>query len=389
MCPHCFGIFNGCTFDTNSRCPSVETVSANAKVIAAGGVGVLSLVALIRPPYLRTFTLATIELLLAIVRRPAPGTEFEVKADTKTSAIITAVKSGVLTLESALIQITDVMDTSITDVQTAKFTAAISALKALKEVNSLSLTATAGQGGALSFLWAKASEVQRDLSKTSVKVVLNDSDDSGHSRSASAKLVRPAEFEAFMEMITLFTMFASAMGFASSLLINDFFLEVVFGGMRRGFSWQLCCEIVTELLRRVDDSLGKITLGTVYNESYLNSVVDLADSYCMQHYGFSRDTFRTRGGTPRERTPKTPANGKGAKFNGKFTASGRPCGAFNVNGDHHVHMLTADGTCKFNHVCDHWVSGKGKNGRCLGEKGTPGHRRDACDNPDKCDSPEQ
>ena len=78
VCPHCFGIFNGCTFDTNSKCPSVETVSANARVIAAGGVGVLSLVALIRPPYLRTFTLATIELLLAVVRRPAPGTEFEV-----------------------------------------------------------------------------------------------------------------------------------------------------------------------------------------------------------------------------------------------------------------------------------------------------------------------
>ena len=86
VCPHCFGIFNGCTFDTNTKCPSIETVSANAKVIAAGGVGVLSLVALIRPPYLRTFTLATIELLLAIVRRPAPGTEFEVKPNTKTSA---------------------------------------------------------------------------------------------------------------------------------------------------------------------------------------------------------------------------------------------------------------------------------------------------------------
>ena len=106
-----------------------SSYSANAKVIAAGGVGVLSLVALIRPPYLRTFTLATIELLLAIVRRPAPGTEFEVKADTKTSAIISAVKSGVLTLESALIQITDVMDTNINEEQTAKFTAAISAVQ--------------------------------------------------------------------------------------------------------------------------------------------------------------------------------------------------------------------------------------------------------------------
>ena len=39
------------------------------------------------------------------------------------------------------------------------------------------------------------------------------------------------------------------------------------------------------------------------------------------------------------------------------------------------------------HKCNHWVTGKGANGRCLNTKGTPGHSRANCDNPDKCDEP--
>ena len=50
-------------------------------------------------------------------------------------------------------------------------------------------------------------------------------------------------------------------------------------------------------------------------------------------------------------------------------------------------MLKPDGTCRFAHVCDMWVTGKGPKGRCMGEKGTPGHSRLKCDNPDKCDAP--
>ena len=75
-------------------------------------------------------------------------------------------------------------------------------------------------------------------------------------------------------------------------------------------------------------------------------------------------------------------------INGKFSASsGACCVFFNTGKEHPASALHPDGTCKFNHVCDHWVSNKGKNGKCLGTAGTKGHCRATCDNPHKCDAP--
>ena len=48
-------------------------------------------------------------------------------------------------------------------------------------------------------------------------------------------------------------------------------------------------------------------------------------------------------------------------------------------------MLTAEGKCKYDHVCDQWVTDKGPKGRCLSAK----HKRGECDNPNKCDQPAQ
>ena len=111
--------------------------------------------------------------------------------------------------------------------------------------------------------------------------------------------------------------------------------------------------------------------------------------------------FRTRGGTPRaEGPPATPPStpspaprGGGAgpcsvkkPYNGKFTPGGRTCSAFNVGREHQARELFADGTCKFDHVCDHWVNNKGKAGQCRNSAGTPGHSRATCDNPHGCDN---
>ena len=64
----------------------------------------------------------------------------------------------------------------------------------------------------------------------------------------------------------------------------------------------------------------------------------------------------------------------------------KPCAAFNSGAAHNAFQLKADGSCRFGHVCDHWVSDKGPGGKCLGSAGTKGHARDACDNPGRCDS---
>ena len=68
-------------------------------------------------------------------------------------------------------------------------------------------------------------------------------------------------------------------------------------------------------------------------------------------------------------------------YMGKFYPKCRPCKAFNEGGV--CTDLYPDGTCKYNLVCDHWMSNKGKDGRCL----CPDHARFRCTNPERCDEP--
>ena len=63
------------------------------------------------------------------------------------------------------------------------------------------------------------------------------------------------------------------------------------------------------------------------------------------------------------------------------------CPAFNRNETHGANLLKPDGTCKFRHLCHHWVDNKGPKGRCLNTAGSPGHGHYNCDNPNKCSKP--
>ena len=38
--------------------------------------------------------------------------------------------------------------------------------------------------------------------------------------------------------------------------------------------WQLAHELLMVMFRRIEDSGGRLTLGNVYDESYLNTVMD-------------------------------------------------------------------------------------------------------------------
>ena len=73
-----------------------------------------------------------------------------------------------------------------------------------------------------------------------------------------------------------------------------------------------------------------------------------------------------------------------AVFNGNFTRGGSPCISFNLGiKKHPASSLDSNGKCRYNHICDQWVSGKGPKGIC----GSDQHHRKACDNPNKIDKP--
>ena len=67
-CPHCNGGIPSCVWITSNKCPAVDMVAANSAVVAAG-TGVLALAGLLKPRFMRIFSLISFETILNLVKR--------------------------------------------------------------------------------------------------------------------------------------------------------------------------------------------------------------------------------------------------------------------------------------------------------------------------------
>ena len=386
-CPHCNGNFASCKWEDSGTCPTVTVVAENAAIFMGTAAGILTLTAIVKAKFLRAFSKTSLSTLLTLFNRPAPGTPFVVTAGTKGSAILSAVSFGQISVESALFQLADLLEEAATDTERLLIKGRIETIKVLKP-----RVDEEGEGfvpvslGIYSFIWAKCSEYvmsQAHLDRVSVDARDSSGSSGGTSSSFSARIFRPGSMSDFGEMINLFIMICHGLAVASCMLLTEFFATVVYEGMRlRGESWMLTHEVMLIMFRRVEDSGGRLTLGSIFDDIYLNSIVEEAKLRVDMF-------FRTGAGNALKAGPPT---GTGVKYNGKFSSDGKVCPHFNredpkqagKSAPHPHDCLKPDGTCKFNHVCNKWVSDKGKGGRCLCTAGTPGHARFACDNPNRC-----
>ena len=98
--------------------------------------------------------------------------------------------------------------------------------------------------------------------------------------------------EDFSEMMNLFIMMASALGLVSSLVIADYFQHVVYDVMRvHKRTWQHAHELHLIMLRLIEDSGGRLTFHTCYDEKYLNTIMEEAATNVAVF-------FRALGGNP-------------------------------------------------------------------------------------------
>ena len=383
-CPHCFGNLASCTYGDDAKCPTIDVPTANAAIVAAG-VGALTIAKIIKPRFLRMFSRVAFDTVLCLVKRSEPGTAFEITSTTTSTAILSAIHNGQLSMEMAIFKLCDLMEAADGEETRSTLKYRLDSLKTAADVRS-KLPSGAFKGlydsGVLTFMWAKVSEfVMTKGMQVKLHMDASRSGDSSSSSDLSAKIHRPETMEQFAEMMNLFCLYSHGLAICSAVILSDFYEHVIFDTIRqRGESWQLAHELMLIMFRRVEDSGGALNLGTVYDEMYLNSVMAEAKS---SHLTF----FRSPGGNPGNVNDQHRETSKSVKWNKKFNYSGRPCKAFNEGIEHTPAMLNKDGSCKFNHVCDKWVSDKGKNGRCLGCAGTPGHNRLACDNPSRCNEP--
>ena len=154
----------------------------------------------------------------------------------------------------------------------------------------------------------------------------------------------------------------------------------------RGYPWQVAQELMIVMLRRIEDSAGKLNIANCINDSYLNTVLDEAMESAKHHYGAA--FFRQVAVGDRSRNGNTDGAGAGTDHckNGKFTSTSKDCCPFwNTGKPHPASAVDANGVCKKLHACDCFVGNKGPNGKCM----DPAHRRGACDNPNKRSTPLQ
>ena len=159
VCPGCFGNIASCTYDTNGKCPTLDQVITNANVVAGvSGVTatVLSLTGIISARFLRMFTRSHLQLVMQLVKRPAPGSVFELTKDTKLSAILSAVGNGMITMEQAAVTFAGFIDDEADEAARKALTDKFKLLTSTKDLKSFAGTgAVASDAGVYSWLWGK------------------------------------------------------------------------------------------------------------------------------------------------------------------------------------------------------------------------------------------
>ena len=384
-CPFCFGNIPTCTFGaaTGASCPAEAVPRENAAIITGSTTGSLKLAGCLAPRFLRMLTRSELSTVTTLANRPPPGTAITFTATTKLKELMVYMKQGLLSKEQIEVTFAEFIDAE-TDA-TKK--------KDLRENVKFLMSAVEGDAGNEEdpgglYTWLLGMVVAFVLTGTVVTTSsLSNGSTPGVASASTAKhkvkIPRPKTLLHLLEILNLYVMFFVALGLGPASLITTFIQCVVIDSIVvRKYEWYVAYELMIVLFRKIENSVGnKFNLGNVIDEVHLNSALEEATEAAKMF-------FRAGGGTPRLDERESLGEGGKKKFNGKFNKDEkcRACAVFNSGGEHKPHMLTDDGTCRFIHVCDHWVDDQGPGGICRNKAGKPGHNRRTCDNPHKCDA---
>ena len=138
--------------------------------------------------------------------------------------------------------------------------------------------------GILTFMLAKVSGF---VMNKEMEIKLQGNKKSSDSSSdLTAKLVRPANMVECSEMFNLFILYVHALAISNVLVVIDFIEHAFYDTVRRREkSWQFAFELVLVMFRRIEDSGGRLNLGNVYEETYLNTVMDEAQASFLRVSG--------------------------------------------------------------------------------------------------------
>jgi hypothetical protein len=306
-CPYCFGNIGSCKYDAERKCPAADLPVQNAGLVAnvaavvSTGVS-LTLTNVISPRFLRMFSKAHLSALLQLLQKPPAGTIFEITVDTKLTHILQAISNGMVTMEQAAIVYAGFIDEETDSDKRSALRETYKLLTSTKDFKAFTSGSNAPMDqGYWTWLYGKVSTfvAERGMQTTvSLEVGSSSAADEKKSGVLSSTIKRFKNSWDFMEALNLFMMFATALGLCSCVALAEFYEFVVFDTIRmRKQPWELAAELFLVMLRRIEDSAGRLNLVNATNEVHLNTVMDEARANTEHFHGAA--FFRTRAGNAR------------------------------------------------------------------------------------------
>ena len=376
-CSHCKDTIPGCA--GGAACPLHKTVAENMTRVAAAAGGVISLMSLVPDRIMAVFTRPVLDGIASAVSRATTGAKPYDFSGKPPAQIVTAVFEGLVSFTEAGPQLLALQAASTEAKERENITSALQLLSTFSQLKQ------APRGSTSSYylmIWALVSNyVMAADDRAAVPGRAGSAEEHASSggklgdagmTATSAKIKDPQTAEQFFEMLTWFPVMTHALGICSVLVCVPFIDDVVHRGIRRqGHTWELSYCLLLVYLKHVELAASEdVHLGNIYNSGGQDTKIREAEEKARGVFGA---TFRTRRGEPRV----VRENGKkewNKAFNNSSTAV--PCAAYNNKADHEHKSLHGDGTCKYAHVCNQFVSDKGPGGQCRGN-----HPRKDCDYP--------
>ena len=376
VCIHCNDQLEGCM--GGDTCAFVAGTNSNAVLVSTVGTlavgAALSVGSMLPRAYLAVLTRSTLDSLLALTRRVLPGAAVSLAGKTIDQLLVHA-RDGSAPPRDIIGELSGLIPGASAD-ERDMIKLAMDAVKAYNDFQKTPATTSSTTGetvGVLRYLWALSGKIVLRGNSTATIVLDRDAGVSGAQR-LSEKIHRPESAEQFTDMLFTFAAICHALGVCNFLLWTTFARAVVFDVMlQEGYSWSFAHELLMVYFEDIDGS-ATLNFKTIMEDGSTDRRRRLAEVNLKTHYP-KVDIFR-----PAVSNGDGGGGGGGGgkkEWNGRFTkGNSQRCADWNAGNP--CTRLHPNGTCRYNHICDHWIVGQGKDAMC-----GLAHPRCKCTNPDK------
>ena len=396
-CPTCGGAVEGCD---GTSCPWLDGVAQNARAVAAATMvvtSVLTLKTLLPDGLLQAFPRQALDTLLTLSKMPSRGVPIDLSSGSLDIPTLKLYWSAGRVSRAEVSRGVDIITEHVynlagDDGKAAQAKLAMS-LKSLEIAMKDEPSSADVEGGYRHYIMSRISHFVLRVDASSA--IRSATDRASTASLSGSNLVGifmfpPREVADLVipQMVHYYCLFVHALGFENILGLGLFVNRVVYDTvLKLGYTWMFALELLLVYLKALDGS-NVLNMTTIWEGGSQDTYLNKAKSEFRLRWGDKAMFFRTHGGNPLDTSrgggdDDTPFNGWGKRkpFNGRSSQDpkARPCVCHNLHKDHPSKSLLADGTCKYAHVCDQYVTDQGPGGRCRSAK----HTRDKCDNPNK------